>query len=88
MPRRGGGDPVVVMSGAPVLLGWDEAQQVWLARHSLLPLGHHLEQTFHVPHRLARYGAGRRMDYNTATAEVIASAIAEGGGRPMAYRSG
>ena len=30
------------------------------------PLGHHFEQTFHVPHRLARYGAGRRMDYATA----------------------
>ena len=24
------------------------------------PLGHHFEQRFHVPHRLARYGAGRR----------------------------
>jgi len=25
------------------------------------PRGHHFEQTFHVPHRLARYRAGRRM---------------------------
>jgi pimeloyl-ACP methyl ester carboxylesterase/predicted glycosyltransferase len=50
------------------------------------PLGHHFEQTFHVPHRLARYHAGRRMDYATATPEVICSAIAAEIGRPVAYR--
>jgi pimeloyl-ACP methyl ester carboxylesterase/predicted glycosyltransferase len=50
------------------------------------PLGHHFEQTFHVPHRLARYGAGRRMDYATATPEVIADAIAAELGRPVTYR--
>ena len=50
------------------------------------PLGHHFEQTFHVPHRLARYGAGRRMDYATATPEVIGSAIAAEIGKRMAYR--
>jgi pimeloyl-ACP methyl ester carboxylesterase/predicted glycosyltransferase len=50
------------------------------------PLGHHFEQTFHVPHRLARYRAGRRMDYATATPEVISSAIAAEIGQPVAYR--
>ena len=50
------------------------------------PLGHHFEQTFHVPHRLARYRAGRRMDYATATPEVIASAIAAEIGKHAAYR--
>ena len=50
------------------------------------PLGHHFEQTFHVPHRLARYGAGRRMDYATATPEVIGSAIAAEIGKHVAYR--
>ena len=50
------------------------------------PLGHHFEQTFHVPHRLARYGAGRRMDYATATPEVIGSAIAAEIGKHMVYR--
>ena len=50
------------------------------------PLGHHFEQNFHVPHRLARYGAGRRMDYATSTPEVIASAIAEEISRPVQYR--
>jgi pimeloyl-ACP methyl ester carboxylesterase/predicted glycosyltransferase len=50
------------------------------------PLGHHFEQTFHVPHRLARYGAGRRMDYATSTPETIAVAVAEEIGRKVAYR--
>ena len=50
------------------------------------PLGHHFEQTFHVPHRLARYRAGLRMDYAAATPEVIAAAIAAEIGRPAAYR--
>jgi hypothetical protein len=49
------------------------------------PLGHHFEQTFHVPHRLARYGAGRRMDFATSTPEVIAAALAEEIGRPVDY---
>jgi len=50
------------------------------------PLGHHFEQTFHVPYRLARYRAGRRMDYATATPEVIGSAIASEIGKNVAYR--
>jgi pimeloyl-ACP methyl ester carboxylesterase/predicted glycosyltransferase len=41
------------------------------------PLRHHFEQSFHVSHRLDRYRAGRRMDFDTATSEVIATAIAE-----------
>jgi pimeloyl-ACP methyl ester carboxylesterase/predicted glycosyltransferase len=50
------------------------------------PLGHHFEQTFHVPHRLARYGAGRRMDYATASPEAIGQAIAEEIGQEVRYR--
>ena len=50
------------------------------------PLGHHCEQTFHVPHRLARYGAGRRMDYATAMPDVIAAAIADEIAKPVRYR--
>ena len=50
------------------------------------PLRHHFEQNFHVAHRLDRYDAGRRMDYETATPEVIADAIAAEIGRPVAYR--
>jgi hypothetical protein len=51
------------------------------------PLGHHFEQTCHVPHRLARYGAGRRMDYSSSTPESIAAAIAEEIGKPVSYRT-
>jgi pimeloyl-ACP methyl ester carboxylesterase/predicted glycosyltransferase len=50
------------------------------------PLRHHFEQSFHVPHRLERYGAGRRMEYETSTPEVIADAIAGELGRQVAYR--
>jgi pimeloyl-ACP methyl ester carboxylesterase/predicted glycosyltransferase len=39
------------------------------------PLRNHFEQNFHVAHRLARYGAGRRMDFATATPERIAEAM-------------
>jgi pimeloyl-ACP methyl ester carboxylesterase/predicted glycosyltransferase len=41
------------------------------------PLKHHFEQRIHVRHRLERHGAGRCMEYDDATPEVIASAIAE-----------
>ena len=50
------------------------------------PLRHHFEQNFHVRHRLERYGAGRRMDFDTATPEAIAAAIAEEIGREVDYR--
>jgi UDP:flavonoid glycosyltransferase YjiC (YdhE family) len=50
------------------------------------PLRHHFEQNFHVRHRLERYRAGRCMDYDTATPEVIAHAIAAELGRTIDYR--
>ncbi len=50
------------------------------------PLRHHFEQNFHVRHRLERYGAGRCMDFDTATPSVIASAIAEEIGREVDYQ--
>ena len=49
------------------------------------PLRHHFEQNFHVRHRLGRYGAGRAMDFELATPETIAEAIAEEIGRPVDY---
>jgi pimeloyl-ACP methyl ester carboxylesterase/predicted glycosyltransferase len=49
------------------------------------PLRHHFEQNFHVRHRLERYGAGRAMDFETATPTVIAEAIAEEIGREVDY---
>jgi pimeloyl-ACP methyl ester carboxylesterase len=50
------------------------------------PLRHHFEQNTHVRHRLERYGAGRRMDFESATPETIARAIAEEIGREVDYR--
>jgi pimeloyl-ACP methyl ester carboxylesterase/predicted glycosyltransferase len=49
------------------------------------PLRHHFEQNFHVRHRLERYRAGRRMDFETSTADAIARAIAEEIGRDVDY---
>jgi pimeloyl-ACP methyl ester carboxylesterase len=51
------------------------------------PLRHHFEQNYHVRHRLERYGAGRCMDFDIATPEIIAAAIAEEIGRTVDYRS-
>jgi UDP-N-acetylglucosamine:LPS N-acetylglucosamine transferase len=50
------------------------------------PLRHHFEQNFHVRHRLERYGAGRRMDFDESTPELIAAAIAQEIGREVDYR--
>ncbi len=51
-----------------------------------IPLRHHFEQQFHVTHRLNRYGAGRRLDYDELTPETLAGAIATEIGREVAYR--
>ena len=50
------------------------------------PLKHHFEQNFHVRHRLERYGAGRAMDFDSATPSAIAQAIAEEIGREVDYQ--
>jgi pimeloyl-ACP methyl ester carboxylesterase/predicted glycosyltransferase len=50
------------------------------------PLRNHFEQNRHVRHRLERYGAGRCMDYATATPDVIAEAIAAEIDRPVTSR--
>ena len=50
------------------------------------PLRHHFEQNLHVRHRLDRYRAGRRMDFETETPETIAAAIADDIGREVDYR--
>lgn len=51
-----------------------------------VPLRHHFEQSFHVRHRLARYGAGRCLEFDDAAPEVVAAAIAEEIGRDVDYR--
>ena len=49
------------------------------------PLRHHFEQNFHVRHRLERYRAGRRMDFDDSSPEQIAAAIAEEIGREVDF---
>ena len=52
-----------------------------------VPLRHHFEQSFHVRHRLERYGAGRHMAYEEACdPDAMAAAIAETIERPVRYR--
>ena len=50
------------------------------------PIRHHFEQSFHVHHRLERYGAGRRMDFESDGPPEIAAAIADEVGREVDYR--
>ena len=52
-----------------------------------VPLRHHFEQNFHVHHRLQRYGAGRRVDYDEAAdPDGLAKVIADEIGREVDYR--
>ena len=68
--------------------GLTTAMELTATRRPFLyfPLRHHFEQNFHVRHRLERYGAGRRMDFDSDGAPQIAAAIAEEIGREVDYR--
>jgi predicted glycosyltransferase len=68
--------------------GLTTAMELTAARRPFLyfPLKHHFEQNYHVRHRLQRYGAGRCMDYDTATPDVIAQAISDEIGKKVSYR--
>ena len=68
--------------------GLTTSMELTAARRPFLyfPLRNHFEQNFHVVHRLDRHRAGRRMDYATATPEVVARAIAEEIDREVTYR--
>ncbi|MEZ5652981.1 MAG: alpha/beta fold hydrolase [Burkholderiaceae bacterium] len=50
------------------------------------PLRNHFEQNFHVAQRLRNYGAGTRMDYETATPERIAQAMLDALAKPAAFK--
>ncbi|MDQ3768970.1 MAG: alpha/beta hydrolase, partial [Actinomycetota bacterium] len=67
--------------------GLSTAMELTAARRPFLyfPLRHHFEQSFHVAHRLDRYRAGRRMDFEESTPDVIARAIAQEIGRDVDY---
>jgi UDP-N-acetylglucosamine:LPS N-acetylglucosamine transferase len=49
------------------------------------PLRDHCEQNFHVRHRLDRYRAGMAMDYDDASPEKLADAIASLVSRPVDF---
>ena len=68
--------------------GLTTAMELTAGRRPFLyfPLRHHFEQNFHVRHRLERYGAGRRMDFEESTPDDIAAAIADEIGRGVDYR--
>lgn len=57
--------------------GLTTCMELTAARRPFLyfPLQNHFEQSFHVHHRLQRYGAGRRMDYTGADPDAIAEAM-------------
>jgi predicted glycosyltransferase len=74
-------DLAVVQGGLTTAMELTANQRPFL----YFPLRHHFEQNFHVRHRLGRYGAGRPMDFETATPTVIAQAIAEEIGRDVVY---
>ncbi len=67
---------------------WREHDADFLAffHAQCFPERHHFEQNIHVPHRLARYGAGVRMEYHQTDPEALAHAIADGLKRPVLYR--
>jgi UDP:flavonoid glycosyltransferase YjiC (YdhE family) len=82
--RQLGACDVAVVQG-----GLTTAMELTANRRPFLyfPLKHHFEQQVHVHHRLRRYGAGRRMNYDTAAPEVIAEAIVQELGREVDYRT-
>lgn len=75
-------DLAVVQGGLTTTMELTAAGRPFL----FFPLRHHFEQTYHVRHRLERYGAGRAMDFALDGPEQIADAIAEELVRPVSYR--
>jgi predicted glycosyltransferase len=75
-------DLAVVQGGLTTTMELAAARRPFL----YFPLRNHFEQNRHVRHRLERYGAGRFMEYETSTPEVIAEAIGSELDRPIDYR--
>jgi predicted glycosyltransferase len=75
-------DLAVVQGGLTTTMELVAARRPFL----YFPLAHHFEQQVHVPKRLARYGAGRRMDYASTDPEQLAEAITAEIGRDVRYR--
>ena len=75
-------DLAVVQGGLTTTMELTASQRPFI----YVPLRHHFEQNFHVRHRLARYGAGRCLDYEQTSPDALAQAIADHIGRPVSYR--
>ena len=75
-------DLAIVQGGLTTAMELTAAKRPFLT----FPLRHHFEQNFHVRHRLERYGAGRRMEFDRDGPAEIAAAIAEEIGREVDYR--
>ena len=74
-------DVAVVQGGLTTTMELTAAQRPFI----YFPLARHFEQNLHVHHRLARHGAGRRMEFAASPPEAIAAAIAEEMGRTVDY---
>jgi predicted glycosyltransferase len=76
-------DLAVVQGGLTTTMELTASQRPFV----YVPLRHHFEQNFHVRHRLERYGAGRRLDYEEAAdPDALADAILKEVGHEVAYR--
>jgi pimeloyl-ACP methyl ester carboxylesterase len=75
-------DLAVVQGGLTTTMELTASQRPFL----YVPLRHHFEQNFHVRHRLARYGAGRCLDYDQTVPDMLAQAIAAEVARTVSYR--
>jgi pimeloyl-ACP methyl ester carboxylesterase/predicted glycosyltransferase len=76
-------DLAVVQGGLTTAMELTANQRPFL----YFPLKHHFEQNVHVRHRLERYRAGRRMDFDRDGPEEIAAAIAREIGKQADYRA-
>ncbi len=50
------------------------------------PLNNHFEQNFHVAHRLAQYGAGKKMPFSQSEPDVIAQAMVDALSRHKSFK--
>jgi pimeloyl-ACP methyl ester carboxylesterase/predicted glycosyltransferase len=76
-------DVAVVQGGLTTTMELVAARRPFL----YFPLAHHFEQQVHVPHRLGRYRAGRRMEYAAADPERIAEEVVRALDAPVDYAS-
>lgn len=75
-------DVAVVQGGLTTTMELVAARRPFL----YFPLRHHFEQQIHVPFRLDRYRAGRRMDYHDLDPDRLADAVATEIDRTIDYR--